>query len=660
MKKIVLFSLLSLYFSSAFTQIPAGYYNHAHGHAGKELQIILSQLIDNHQIVSYASLWHYFQQTDLREDSLIWDIYSDNPAGVSSYNYTIFSDQCGQVGSGEGHCYNREHTFCQSWFGGGTGAPYSDLFHIYPVDGYINSTRNNYAYGIVTSPLRTFSNGSKYGKNQAAEAPNVNAFEPIDEYKGDIARSFFYMATRYMFEDQNFESQSPMTYKSQLQPWALEMFLNWHLLDPVSDKERNRNNAIYTIQQNRNPFIDYPELVGKIWSSDSIHPFLLDDTTAHFRPKIDYFEVQTEQILKLHADMPLTPLSVLNMNNYAIQSGITISEIQYFHDTIYLHLEQPLQKGKTYHLIIRNLQAENQYFISDTSISFIAGIPVHQTLIAAWTFDQLEGKPSMQREFMADIMISDFALLCMNGSYGSTVFNTSGSGGQWDAFSGTVIGDPRGSQANASKSLGIIGEGSNGKSIVLAISTRNFQQLHLTFSCRRTASGFTEHQWEWSTNGSDYQIIENSNTAPESVAEFELRTVDLQFINNKINIDTLFLRLTVEGASSSSGNNRLDNILLYGETSNNIKVNERDENELFFQVYPNPSQRKIAITLQDSYPKNYQLRSYTLQGKQTHHFQLQSTYTELDYSNWPSGIYILVIYDQTGNKSSAKRVIIQK
>jgi endonuclease I len=156
-------------------------------------------------------VWIYYQYTDVKPSGKIWDIYSDNPQGTPEYEFDYRTGQCVNIGSEEGKCYTREHSFCQSWFGKTTDAPYTDLFHLYPTDGWINTKRNDNPYGIVETVTQPFSNGSKMGLNTYSGAPNVTCFEPIDDFKGDIARSFFYMATRYMFEDAQFKAESPMT-----------------------------------------------------------------------------------------------------------------------------------------------------------------------------------------------------------------------------------------------------------------------------------------------------------------------------------------------------------------------------------------------------------------------------------------------------------------
>lgn len=265
MKKFLLIALLPL-FTVSFAQIPNGYYTSASGLNGTALQAALHNIIDNHNVQSYSSLHTHFQLTDRKANGTVWDMYSDVPGGTPPYVYNFTAgDQCGNY-SGEGDCYNREHSWPKSWFND-MSPMYSDLFHLYPTDGYVNGKRNNFPYGTVPSPVWTSQNGSKLGLcNYPGYSGTV--FEPIDEYKGDLARTYFYMSTRYYNEDSGWPG-SPMVTGSQLKPWALAMMKEWHLSDPVSNKEIDRNNAVYQIQNNRNPFIDHPEYVAQIWGGST-------------------------------------------------------------------------------------------------------------------------------------------------------------------------------------------------------------------------------------------------------------------------------------------------------------------------------------------------------------------------------------------------------
>ena len=252
----VLFLFLVMIVGRMDAQIPNGYYNTATGKTGEELKTALHDIIKGHHVVSYSGVLDAFAYTDCKPNGKIWDIYSN-------YEFNL-SGVCGSYNS-EGDCWNREHTWPQSWFNQHS-TPRSDLFHVYPTDGYVNGQRANYPYGEVNNPTYTSGNGSKLGPCVTA-GYSGKVFEPIDEYKGDIARSYFYMSVRYSTEDDNWGS-SGMTNKSTILPWAMDMLLRWSDADPVSQKEIDRNNTVYGYQNNRNPFIDHPEYARMIWDEN--------------------------------------------------------------------------------------------------------------------------------------------------------------------------------------------------------------------------------------------------------------------------------------------------------------------------------------------------------------------------------------------------------
>ena len=264
-KQKALLVLLIFTTSSLLGQIPNGYYDAAAGLYGTALKQALHDIIDNHTSVTYQSLWTHFQTTDKKPNGKVWDMYSDIPGGTPAYEFTFVTDQCGSYNS-EGDCYNREHSFPASWFNDAYPM-YSDLFQLVPTDGYVNNRRSNYPYGKVGSASWTSTNGSKLGSSATAGYSGT-VFEPIDAYKGDFARNYFYMATRYYNEDSGWPG-SDMVTGSQLKPWAVTLLLQWHQSDPVSQKEIDRNNAVYGIQHNRNPFIDHPEFAADIWAANA-------------------------------------------------------------------------------------------------------------------------------------------------------------------------------------------------------------------------------------------------------------------------------------------------------------------------------------------------------------------------------------------------------
>ncbi len=250
--------------------IPAGYYASAAGLHGSALLIALHNIIKGHTALSYTFTATAFHNTDKRPDGNVWDVYSDVPGGTPPYEFAF--GPLGSSGS-EGIAYNREHSFPQSWFGGSVLPMYSDLWIIYPTDSKVNSERGNFPYGKVGTATWTSRNGTKLGTS-VSPGFGGTCFEPIDGYKGDLARSQFYVATRYFNEDASWPGGAA-TNKSQLLPWAADQYLQWSQADSVSWKERVRNAAIYEYQHNRNPFVDHPEFVAAIY--DSAHVSGVED-----------------------------------------------------------------------------------------------------------------------------------------------------------------------------------------------------------------------------------------------------------------------------------------------------------------------------------------------------------------------------------------------
>ncbi len=263
LKRFALLVVLSLTSYGLWAQIPSGYYNGATGKTGEELKVALHDIIKGHTTISYQQIWNAFWSTDNKGNNVVWDMYSDG-ADYSYNYYTNGNYQCGEYEQ-EGDCYNREHSWPKSWFSGSEETvPGRDLHHVFPTDGFVNAQRSSYPYGEVQSATWTSQNGSKLGACKSSLGYSGIVFEPIDEYKGDFARALMYMSVRYYSEDDDWGS-SDMTSKSIIEDWAINMLLNWSDNDPVSQKEIDRNNVVYGIQSNRNPFIDHPEYARMIW-----------------------------------------------------------------------------------------------------------------------------------------------------------------------------------------------------------------------------------------------------------------------------------------------------------------------------------------------------------------------------------------------------------
>ncbi len=292
--------------TNASTGIPAGYYNATASLTCQPLKTALKNIITSgSQVLGYTpGVWNIYRFSDMhRNDAntadIIWDMYSDNPTGPEPYVYTYGTNQCGSY-TGEGGCYNREHSTPQSWFGS-INPMVSDVHHIFATDGKVNAVRSNFPYGEVTNASTTSLNGSKLGTgNNFGYTGTV--FEPINAYKGDFARAGLYMITRYEDEviSQNWSNQgtgntvflSPTdetdAVKRRLQmydAYYLKTLIKWHNQDPVSQKEIDRNNAIYytavnttpVAQGNRNPYVDHPEYVALIFQCTGLLPVTLID-----------------------------------------------------------------------------------------------------------------------------------------------------------------------------------------------------------------------------------------------------------------------------------------------------------------------------------------------------------------------------------------------
>ncbi|MBR6691723.1 MAG: endonuclease [Bacteroidaceae bacterium] len=265
---LVLALLLQILITSATAQ--AEYYTSIDGtKGGATLKTALYNLIKNHKKISYGSgadkTWGAFYTTDAVVENgqrRVLDMYSNEKRYFTSKGSAV---------SG----MNIEHSVAKSWWGGTNNNAYCDLHHLNPSDQNANSRKSNYPLGELTSV--SWDNGVTFVGKANIDGSSQNAYEPCDEYKGDFARVFMYMFTCY--QDLTWEltwmNYEKSTYPT-LKPWAVELLLKWHKQDPVSEKEVNRNNAVYAVQGNRNPYIDYPQLADYVWGDSINYTFHLN------------------------------------------------------------------------------------------------------------------------------------------------------------------------------------------------------------------------------------------------------------------------------------------------------------------------------------------------------------------------------------------------
>ena len=255
---------------TAMADIPSGFYTNANGKSDEALMTALEGIIYTHTQLGYNDLWDCYPTTDMGSDGYYIDMYSTCKYNYDSYHVGTAS----YVGQG----LNREHSFPKSWFGGEVYPMYTDLMMIIPTDGYVNQRRSNYPYGVCNgSDVVTYTNEElgvsmlgKLGKS-TYNGYTAKVFEPDDEYKGDFARIYFYMVTCYKSDVANWPGCDQLDYQDNqykaFSDWSIQMLMEWHRADPVSQKELIRNEGVYEKQGNRNPFVDHPELAEYIWGT---------------------------------------------------------------------------------------------------------------------------------------------------------------------------------------------------------------------------------------------------------------------------------------------------------------------------------------------------------------------------------------------------------
>ncbi len=281
-RSLLLTTVLFLALGTVWAQGPNGsgtYYQAANGLKGKALKTKLAGIIVNSKTISYDGLYEAYKKTDTRPDGYVRDWYSN----TTNYRHGI--DNKGSYRK-EGDMYNREHSVPQSWFGSGNIK--SDIVHVLPTDGYVNNRRSNYPFGEVNNATYTSNNGyCKLGSCKTSGYTGT-VFEPNDEIKGDIARIYFYMITRYESSCGGWGNDVFTKTYPGLTTWTLDMMMRWSKQDPVDEREIQRNNAVYEVQGNRNPYVDYPGLEEYTWGTKMEVAFSYDNYNGEVDPDFVY------------------------------------------------------------------------------------------------------------------------------------------------------------------------------------------------------------------------------------------------------------------------------------------------------------------------------------------------------------------------------------
>ncbi len=301
------------------------------GLAGNNILQALNKLISDHKQLGYDEVRADKANVDFRDDGTLWDMYSDCTfsrnayCGGSDYDTDNFCE-----------CYNREHCLPASWWGGDKNAlMYTDLHHIISTDNATNAKRSAWAYGEVSNVTWSNDTGAKLGYGTWGTSGNNYAFEPADEYKGDIARIYFYMITCYndvnfasggkgyqMFSYNSGSSTASFTSKAQ------NLLLKWHRNDPVSDKERKRNDGVEKKQGNRNPFVDVPDLAEYIWGSRKGQAYSCLNTAVEPVMEDDMFDVHVNgNSVSISTDKSVN-VWIYDMTGRVVWQAATVTTVQ--------------------------------------------------------------------------------------------------------------------------------------------------------------------------------------------------------------------------------------------------------------------------------------------------------------------------------------------
>jgi endonuclease I len=334
MKKIFTLFFLNLAFLGLAQQtlsvnaIPAGYYNTATG-TGYTLKTQLFNIINDHNDRGYGGLYTTYLTSDIdnyyENNGTMLDMYTENPTGTEcEYVYGGGLQDDGTLGNNECERYNREHLVPQSYFGNGVVPMYSDAHFVVPSDKYVNAQRGDFPFGRVNNATNTYLNGSKRGLNLNSgysSGFSLTVFEPIDEFKGDIARMLLYFVTRYEDQLVNFYSSSSSLSKvmfdgstgQSFSPTFLNILLTWNQLDPVSQREIDRNNAIYARQNNRNPYIDNNNYVTQVWGLP------LSNATFSDLSSVAVYPNPTTDVINIQSETTLEEIEIITINGQVLQ-----------------------------------------------------------------------------------------------------------------------------------------------------------------------------------------------------------------------------------------------------------------------------------------------------------------------------------------------------
>jgi len=591
----------------SFAQIPTGYYSTATG-TGYTLKTQLYNKIKGHTDRGYAGLWTTYSTSDrdkqYENDNSIIDVYSENPTGTDPYVYTYNTSQCGTY-SIEGNCYNREHMIPQSVFN--SAAPMvSDAHFIPPTDGKVNGMRNNYPHGNVATASWTSLNGSKLGTS-AVSGYTGTVFEPINEFKGDIARMYFYFATRYEntvagYSFEMFNGTSNQVFTTAFR----DLLIQWHNQDPVSAREIARNNAIYLRQNNRNPYIDRPEFVGMIWGGTTPTP----DTTAPTAPT------------NLVASSITTTSLNLTWTASTDNIGVTGYDV-YMNGTLKTSVT-------TASASITGLTAGTAYSFYVKAKDLAGNSSANSSTINATT---------TSISLVTDLYFSEY----IEGSSNNKVLEIANATGTSKSLTGYVIKKQTNGAGAWSTGLTLTGTLANGAKFVIVNSS-------ISSTCYATASAnISTAATEMAFNGNDAVGLFKNGVLIDIIGTFNGGTANFS-------ADETIRRNTTVTVPKTTFNKATDWTVYALDTCNGIgnRLNTTNNDLINFIVSPNPSNGIFSLNLNNS-KTTYSIEIFSAMGKKVFEKE-NSNETNYNLSYLQSGIYLVKITSE--NESVIKRIIL--
>ncbi|WP_269236930.1 endonuclease [Flavobacterium flavigenum] len=615
MKKIYIL-LFTFYAVFCSAQAPANYYSTATG-TGYTLKTQLYNIIKDHTDNGYSGLYVTYQTSDIdnfyENDGSILDMYSENPNGNDPYNYSAGATQrCGSAGySNEGDCYNREHIIPQSVFD--EKAPMvSDAHFITPTDGKVNGVRSNYPHSVVATPTQTSLNGSKLGASTTAGYSGL-VFEPIDEFKGDIARMYFYFATRY--ENTVAGYSYPMfngTSNKVFTPAFLSQLIAWHNQDPVSAREIARNNAIYTRQNNRNPYIDHPEYVAAIWTTET------DDTTIPTAPSNLAVASSTSNSVNLTW---LAATDNVGVTGYAVYVNSVFKQNETGLNATITGLTP--STSYTFYVVARD--ASNNISVPSSTVNGVTAASTGGGNTGSEIFftEYVEGSSNNKI-----LEISNFTGTTVNLSDYSIKKQSNGAGawGSGLALTGTI---------------------NDGASYVIAYN------LAATSCYNPASANLSSNSTELQYNGNDPIGLFKNNVLIDIIGTFNGGAANFAID------ETLRRKEAVTGPNTTFNKtgewDSYSKDTCSGLGSHTIKLSNEEFNTTEFSIYPNPVTHHFTINFKDGSLESFTIAIYSLLGQKV--FERQNTNNKtIEVQNFSKGTYLIKITKDS--KTLTKKLII--